>query len=89
MSVPQFYRCFLILFHCEHQLTEDVHSSMPSKTTVVHLNRRVCDISPAATEHAAAAGSRLLTRPDTADMEITSSAVSDRADAVGPREVSS
>ncbi|XP_073318416.1 pinopsin-like [Pagrus major] len=85
----QFYRCFLILFHCEHQLTEDGHSSMPSKTTVVHLNRRVCDISPATTEHAATAGSTLLTRPDTADMEITSSAVSDRADAVEPQEVSS
>uniref|UniRef100_A0A8C2ZG67 Rhodopsin n=1 Tax=Cyclopterus lumpus TaxID=8103 RepID=A0A8C2ZG67_CYCLU len=39
----QFYRCFLILFHCEHQLTENLQSSMPSKTTVVQLQRRVCD----------------------------------------------
>lgn len=43
----QFYRCFLILFHCKHPLTEDVQSSMPSKTTMVQMNRRVLDSSPA------------------------------------------
>ncbi|XP_059184170.1 opsin-3-like [Centropristis striata] len=42
----QFYRCFLILFRCKHPLTENVPSSMPSKTTMVQLNRRVCDSSP-------------------------------------------
>lgn len=43
----QFYRCFLILFHCKHPLTEDGQSSMPSKTTMVQLNRRVLNSSPA------------------------------------------
>lgn len=38
----QFYRCFLILFHCKNQATENGHSSMPSKTTVIQLNRRAC-----------------------------------------------
>ncbi|KAI1885353.1 hypothetical protein AGOR_G00219260 [Albula goreensis] len=37
----QFYRCFLILFHCKRQSPENGHSSMPSKTTVIQLNRRV------------------------------------------------
>ncbi|XP_046886555.1 teleost multiple tissue opsin 2a [Hypomesus transpacificus] len=36
----QFYRCFLILFHCKAQATENGQSSMPSKTTVIQLNRR-------------------------------------------------
>uniref|UniRef100_A0A7N8WTA5 Teleost multiple tissue opsin 2a n=1 Tax=Mastacembelus armatus TaxID=205130 RepID=A0A7N8WTA5_9TELE len=45
----QFYRCFLILFHCKHHLTENGHTSMPSNTTVVQLNRRACDESPIAT----------------------------------------
>ncbi|KAI3366237.1 hypothetical protein L3Q82_010052 [Scortum barcoo] len=31
----QFYRCFLILFHCKHQLTEPSPASLPSKTTAV------------------------------------------------------
>ncbi|XP_008273815.1 vertebrate ancient opsin-like isoform X2 [Stegastes partitus] len=35
----KFYRCFLILFHCDHWSSES--TSMPSKTTVIHLNRRV------------------------------------------------
>ncbi|XP_069563672.1 teleost multiple tissue opsin 2b [Brachyistius frenatus] len=35
----QFYRCFLILFHCKRWSSES--TSMPSKTTVIHLNRRV------------------------------------------------
>ncbi|XP_045907189.1 teleost multiple tissue opsin 2a [Micropterus dolomieu] len=55
----QFYRCFLILFHCKHQTSENVQSSMPSRTTVVQLNRRVCDSSPAAT------GLAVLTGPGT------------------------
>ncbi|XP_029385657.1 vertebrate ancient opsin-like [Echeneis naucrates] len=37
----QFYRCFLILFRCDHRLTENGNISMPSKTTVIHLHRRV------------------------------------------------
>lgn len=40
-SRSQFYRCFLILFHCNQRLLENGHSSMPSKTTVIQLNRRV------------------------------------------------
>ncbi|XP_004551342.2 teleost multiple tissue opsin 2b [Maylandia zebra] len=37
----QFYRCFLILFHCDRWSSEKGDTSMPSKTTVIHLNRRV------------------------------------------------
>ncbi|XP_054871229.1 teleost multiple tissue opsin 2b [Amphiprion ocellaris] len=37
----KFYRCFLILFHCDHWSSENGNTSMPSKTTVIHLNRRV------------------------------------------------
>lgn len=39
--VFQFYRCFLILFHCKHSSLENGQSSMPSKTTAIQLNRRV------------------------------------------------
>ncbi|XP_056145847.1 teleost multiple tissue opsin 2b [Lampris incognitus] len=37
----QFYRCFLILFHCKRRLMENGQSSMPSKTTAIQLNNRV------------------------------------------------
>ncbi|KAM6986239.1 teleost multiple tissue opsin 2b [Aplochiton taeniatus] len=37
----QFYRCFLIMFRCKRQSMENGQSSMPSKTTVIQLNRRV------------------------------------------------
>ncbi|KAG7238777.1 hypothetical protein INR49_030321 [Caranx melampygus] len=37
----QFYRCFLILFHCNHWSAENGNISMTSKTTVIQLNRRV------------------------------------------------
>ncbi|XP_076602783.1 teleost multiple tissue opsin 2b [Chaetodon auriga] len=37
----QFYRCFLIMFHCDHWSAENGNTSMPSKTTVIQLNRRV------------------------------------------------
>ncbi|XP_060909338.1 teleost multiple tissue opsin 2b [Labrus mixtus] len=37
----QFYRCFLILFRCDHWSAETGNISMPSKTTVIQLNRRV------------------------------------------------
>uniref|UniRef100_A0A671KL21 Teleost multiple tissue opsin 2b n=1 Tax=Sinocyclocheilus anshuiensis TaxID=1608454 RepID=A0A671KL21_9TELE len=37
----QFYRCFRILFCCQRRLMQNGHSSMPSKTTVIQLNRRV------------------------------------------------
>ncbi|XP_042282552.1 teleost multiple tissue opsin 2b [Thunnus maccoyii] len=37
----QFYRCFLILFHCDHWSADNCNTSMPSKTTVIQLNRRV------------------------------------------------
>lgn len=87
LFVPQFYRCFLILFHCKHQLTENGQSTMPSKTTVVQLNRRVCDSSPAATGHAAATGPMLITGPATPDMEGTSAG--NKTDGAEPLEISS
>ncbi|XP_067111212.1 teleost multiple tissue opsin 2b [Osmerus mordax] len=37
----QFYRCFLIMFRCKRRAMENGPSSMPSKTTVIQLNRRV------------------------------------------------
>ncbi|XP_034069717.1 teleost multiple tissue opsin 2b [Gymnodraco acuticeps] len=37
----QFYRCFLSLFHCNRQPADQGNTSMPSKTTVMQLNRRV------------------------------------------------
>ncbi|XP_043988483.1 teleost multiple tissue opsin 2b [Gambusia affinis] len=37
----QFYRCFLDLFHCTHWSSENGNTSLPSKTTVIPLNRRV------------------------------------------------
>ncbi|KAM4608232.1 teleost multiple tissue opsin 2b [Polymixia lowei] len=37
----QFYRCFLIMFHCKRYSAENGHSSMPSKSAVIQLNRRV------------------------------------------------
>nr|XP_046238806.1 pinopsin-like [Scatophagus argus] len=83
----QFYRCFLILFHCEHQLTENGQSSMPSKTTMLQLNRRGCDGGPAAGGSTAA--SRPLTGPATPDIEGTSAALSDRTDGAQPPETSS
>ncbi|KAL7890582.1 hypothetical protein AOLI_G00000580 [Acnodon oligacanthus] len=39
--IYMFYRCFLILFHCKHRSQENGHS-MPSRTTVIQLNRRLC-----------------------------------------------
>ncbi|MEQ2258317.1 hypothetical protein XENORESO_015968, partial [Xenotaenia resolanae] len=36
-----FYRCFLILFHCAHWSSKNGNTSVPSKTTVIPLNRRV------------------------------------------------
>ncbi|KAM6893544.1 teleost multiple tissue opsin 2a [Xenentodon cancila] len=66
----QFYRCFLILFHCQHQLTELGPSSMPSKTTAVQLNRRVVVSIPADPPAA---------KPGTDEPEGTSAAVSDRS----------
>ena len=65
----QFYRCFLILFHCRHQLTELGPSSMPSKTTAVQLNRRVMDGGPAQSPS---------NKPFVDDPEGTSAAVSDK-----------
>ncbi|XP_061924878.1 teleost multiple tissue opsin 2b [Entelurus aequoreus] len=37
----QFYKCFLILFHCDHWSEKNGNTSMPSKTTVIQLNHRV------------------------------------------------
>uniref|UniRef100_A0A3Q1FIT1 Teleost multiple tissue opsin 2b n=1 Tax=Acanthochromis polyacanthus TaxID=80966 RepID=A0A3Q1FIT1_9TELE len=48
----KFYRCFLILFHCDHWSSENGNTSMPSKTTVIHLNRRVYSNTVACTAQA-------------------------------------
>ncbi|XP_026231681.1 teleost multiple tissue opsin 2b [Anabas testudineus] len=45
----QFYRCFLILFHCNHWSAENGNTSMASKTTAIQLNRRVCSNAMACT----------------------------------------
>ncbi|XP_057707649.1 teleost multiple tissue opsin 2b isoform X2 [Corythoichthys intestinalis] len=37
----QFYRCFLILFHCDNWSGKNGNTSMQSKTTVIQLNRRI------------------------------------------------
>uniref|UniRef100_A0A4W6FG51 Teleost multiple tissue opsin 2b n=1 Tax=Lates calcarifer TaxID=8187 RepID=A0A4W6FG51_LATCA len=37
----QFYRCFRILFGCDHQSAGNGNNSVQSKTTVIQLNRRV------------------------------------------------
>ncbi|XP_058642902.1 teleost multiple tissue opsin 2b isoform X2 [Onychostoma macrolepis] len=47
----QFYRCFCILFCCQRSLLQNGHSSMPSKTTVIQLNRRVHSNTVACTAH--------------------------------------
>uniref|UniRef100_A0A3Q3J3X3 G-protein coupled receptors family 1 profile domain-containing protein n=1 Tax=Monopterus albus TaxID=43700 RepID=A0A3Q3J3X3_MONAL len=36
----QFYRCFLILFHCDHWSGENGNTSMASKITAIQLNQR-------------------------------------------------
>lgn len=38
----QFYKCFLILFHCSHWSADNGNTSVPSKITVIQLNRRAC-----------------------------------------------
>ncbi|XP_077462501.1 pinopsin-like isoform X2 [Stigmatopora argus] len=47
----QFHRCFLILFHCRHQLTENVQFAA-SKTTMVQLNRLATGSGPNASDNA-------------------------------------
>ncbi|XP_039673948.1 teleost multiple tissue opsin 2b isoform X1 [Perca fluviatilis] len=47
----QFYRCLLILFQCDHWSAENSNISMPSKTTVIQLKRRVYSNTVASTAH--------------------------------------
>ncbi|XP_028291838.1 teleost multiple tissue opsin 2b [Gouania willdenowi] len=47
----QFYRCFLVMFHCNRWSSENGNLSIPSKTTVIHLNRRVYSNTVACTAH--------------------------------------
>lgn len=47
----QFYKCFLILFHCSHFSADNGNTSMPSKTTVIQLNRRVYSNTVACADH--------------------------------------
>ncbi|XP_071371247.1 teleost multiple tissue opsin 2a [Centroberyx affinis] len=77
----QFYRCFLILFHCKHHMAENGQSSVPSKTTVVQLNRRVYKSTPAATAHISGS-------PCTNNKECTSTAASEKTDKLDPPEPS-
>ncbi|XP_077370448.1 opsin-3-like isoform X2 [Festucalex cinctus] len=47
MMNKKFLRCFLILFHCRHQLTEN-RRSVPTGTTTVHLKRLALAVGPVA-----------------------------------------
>lgn len=47
----QFYKCFLILFHCGHWSGDNGNTSMPSKTTAIQLNRRVYSNTVACADH--------------------------------------
>ncbi|XP_019750100.1 teleost multiple tissue opsin 2b isoform X2 [Hippocampus comes] len=47
----QFYRCFLILFHCENWSGKNGRTSMSSKTTVIQLNRRFSSNTVACAAH--------------------------------------
>ncbi|XP_049584603.1 teleost multiple tissue opsin 2b [Syngnathus scovelli] len=47
----QFYRCFLILFHCDHWSAKSGNTSMPSKTTVIQLHRRISSNTVACAAH--------------------------------------
>ncbi|KAG7232496.1 hypothetical protein INR49_008790 [Caranx melampygus] len=78
----QFYRCFLILFHCEHHLSENGHTSLPSKSTMVHLNRRVVDSGPFGPAPP-------VSQPCAVEAEATSGVASDRTDPAEPPDVSS
>ncbi|KAM7375619.1 hypothetical protein PAMA_014633 [Pampus argenteus] len=68
----QFYRCFLILLGCKHQLTENGTSSMPSRTTMVHLNRQAFPSSP-------------IIKPTAVEPDGISAALSDRTDLTEPK----
>ncbi|XP_047456727.1 teleost multiple tissue opsin 2b [Mugil cephalus] len=52
----QFYRCFLTMFHCDHWSAQNGNTSMPSKTTVIHLNRRVYSNTVACTAQISTGG---------------------------------
>ncbi|XP_034742226.1 teleost multiple tissue opsin 2b [Etheostoma cragini] len=47
----QFYRCLLIMFQCDHRSAENNNISMPSKTTVIQLKRRVYSNTVDCTAH--------------------------------------
>ncbi|XP_034042633.1 teleost multiple tissue opsin 2b [Thalassophryne amazonica] len=47
----QFYKCFLILFHCGRPSLQKSNISMASKTTAIQLNRRACSNTVACTVH--------------------------------------
>nr|XP_057937962.1 teleost multiple tissue opsin 2b isoform X2 [Doryrhamphus excisus] len=50
----QFYKCFLILFHCDHWSAQHGNTSMPSKTTAIQLHRRVSSNMVACAAHVSA-----------------------------------
>lgn len=76
--LSQFYRCFLILFHCKHRLSENSHSSMPSnKTIVLQLNKRVGESNPIVTGHISGPPH---SKPCTLDKDCTSPNMSDKMD---------
>ncbi|KAM9802915.1 teleost multiple tissue opsin 2b [Syngnathus typhle] len=47
----QFYGCFLTLFHCDRWSAKSGNTSMPSKTTVIQLHRRISSNAVACAAH--------------------------------------
>ncbi|XP_077441210.1 pinopsin-like [Vanacampus margaritifer] len=74
MMNKQFHRCFLILFHCRHQLTEN-SQSVPTRITMVHLNRLTRGVGPDALGHATEAAAKAC------DAEGTSATLSEKMEA--------
>ncbi|XP_077583927.1 teleost multiple tissue opsin 2b isoform X2 [Stigmatopora nigra] len=70
----QFYRCFLILFHCDNWSGKNGKSSMTSKTTGIQLHRRISSntvacaaVSSEAFKAGAAPTVKLTTPPEVVD----------------------
>nr|XP_061802827.1 opsin-3-like [Nerophis lumbriciformis] len=70
----QFHRCFLILFHCQHQLTENLQS-VASRTTTAHLNHLAAGSGPIDSGNA---GQAVV---EACDKEGTSASLSEKMEA--------
>lgn len=68
----QFYKCFLILFHCGHWSSDGGNTSMPSKTTVIQLNRRVYSNAVACADHLSTDALKHCSSPNTISTKNTS-----------------